>query len=105
MEAMWQKSIPLARLKREQRCIIPNADAEILLLEVDGAVHALDNLCPHQTMTLDHGLIDPEDGTLTCLHHQWCFRLRDGQGTNNKARVRTYATKVESGYIWIEVEA
>ncbi len=101
---MWFKAFSLARLRREQRCVIEHADQELLVLELDGVIYALDNLCPHQAMSLDHGLLDPEDLTLTCLHHHWCFRLNDGQGTNNRARVRTYPTKVEAGAVWIEVE-
>jgi toluene monooxygenase system ferredoxin subunit len=98
----WIKAFPLARLQRERRCILRHAGTEILVLDVDGVIHALENLCPHQAFSLDNGLLDPEDGTLTCLHHQWCFRLSDGCGTNNQARVRTYATRIEGPYVWVE---
>lgn len=95
------KVLPYARLQRESRCVVRAFGTEIVLFEVHGRIHAVENECPHQGMPLEDGLLDAANGTLTCLYHQWCFRLGDGGGQNQAARIRLYTATVDDGYVWL----
>ena len=53
---------------------------EVLLVNVDGAVRAYENRCPHQGWPLSEGEFDGE--TITCAHHMWEFDARTGHGVN-----------------------
>jgi nitrite reductase/ring-hydroxylating ferredoxin subunit len=99
------RALAYKRLQRESRCLVRLAGTEILVLEVRGRVYAVENLCPHQGRPLDDGLLDAEAGTLTCLYHQWCFRLGDGGACDGSARLRTFPVRVDDGYVWIETDA
>jgi toluene monooxygenase system ferredoxin subunit len=53
---------------------------QVLLVNVDGNVHAYQNVCPHQGSALDEGELDGT--TITCFLHQWQFDARTGAGIN-----------------------
>jgi nitrite reductase/ring-hydroxylating ferredoxin subunit len=53
---------------------------EVLLVKVDGRIHAYDGVCPHQSMSLVEGELD--DGVLTCRAHEWQFDAVSGDSIN-----------------------
>jgi len=97
----WFKALSWPRLQREQRCVTLFQGREILLLLHRQQVYALENTCPHQGFPLENGCLDPEAQTLSCPHHLWRFRLSDGQCTKGQARLKTYATQVKNGQVWV----
>lgn len=99
---MWTKALPYARLEREQRFVLSRPEGEIVIFLAAGKLYAFDNACPHQGMPLEDGLLDPQSGTLTCVYHDWCFKLEDGRGHRQTAGIKPFAVKVEDGYVWVE---
>jgi toluene monooxygenase system ferredoxin subunit len=74
----------------------------VLLVNVDGAVRAYADSCPHLGTRLSQGSL--QRNALTCSTHGWEFDACTGQGINPKtACLKTFAVKVESGDILIDV--
>jgi hypothetical protein len=69
---------------------------------VGDAYFAVDNRCPHEGYPLSEGHVD-DSCLLTCNWHNWKFQLRDGANVLGGDDVRAYATKVEDGYVWIDL--
>ena len=68
----------------------------------DGQYEALDDFCPHMGASLAAGAI--EAGMVICPWHAWCFKLADGEWTDNPAiKVDTFAVRVEGDEIQVSV--
>lgn len=52
----------------------------VALFEIEGAIHAVENACPHRGTPLVGGRVQRmEDGSfVVCPDHAWRFRLTDG---------------------------
>jgi toluene monooxygenase system ferredoxin subunit len=76
----------------------------VLLVNVDGGVHAYKDSCPHLGTRLSQGSL--RRNVLTCATHGWGFDVSTGQGINPKtACLESFAVKVENGDILIDVGA
>ncbi len=75
---------------------------KVLLVNLEGTIHAFENRCAHQGMELSQGSL--KQGVLTCAAHEWCYDVRSGSGINpRKARLRRFAVKVENDQILVDV--
>lgn len=54
----------------------------ILLIHLNGALHAYEDRCPHQGIPLSKGQM--KGTTLTCWAHGWQFDVGSGCGVNPK---------------------
>ncbi|HEY1369477.1 MAG TPA: Rieske (2Fe-2S) protein [Gaiellaceae bacterium] len=91
----------------------------IAVFNVDGALYALRDRCPHQGAALSDGRIqaalvspcpgryrlDPGRPVVRCPWHGWEFDLETGRSVIDPrdARVRAYAVRVEDGSIVVDV--
>ena len=74
----------------------------VLLVNVDGGIHAYADSCPHLGTRLSQGSL--QRNVLTCATHGWEFDASTGQGINPKtAGLESFAVKVENGDILIDV--
>jgi toluene monooxygenase system ferredoxin subunit len=75
---------------------------EVLVLrDRDGALHALDGICPHEDFPLVHG--DFDGTVVTCVNHQWCFDATTGQGINPPgARLTKFELKVDGDDVYVD---
>jgi nitrite reductase/ring-hydroxylating ferredoxin subunit len=71
----------------------------IALVRHEGAVHAIDDLCPHADASLAFGPV--ENGCIACPWHFAEFRLATGEvvGGPSPRGVRTYAVREEDGQV------
>jgi nitrite reductase/ring-hydroxylating ferredoxin subunit len=75
---------------------------EIALYNVEGAVYATSNVCPHQGASLADGELNGEE--ILCPWHRWCFNVKDGVSPlNPRLKVKTYAVKLEGKKILIDL--
>lgn len=96
----WIDAGPLQTLPPGSRRMVRAGRTEIALLNVDGALYAVDNRCPHRGGALCEG--DLAGLVLYCPLHAWPFDLRTGQCTQfEAARVRTFDVRVTEGRIEI----
>ena len=87
----------------------------VLLVNLDGEVHALDAHCPHRTGPLDEG--DLWNGTIECPWHHYRYDVRTGENLYPKnvypaelthlkrelRPVRHYPVRMEGDQIWVEI--
>jgi len=78
---------------------------KVLLVNLDGTVHAYEDSCPHRGVALSCGTFEAASGTLTCGMHLWQYDARTGKSVNPRGvRLRRLAMKVEDDGIWVEVD-
>jgi nitrite reductase/ring-hydroxylating ferredoxin subunit len=59
----------------------------------DGAVHVMDNTCPHAGGNMAGGYV--EEGCAVCPWHHWAFRLDNGQLRDMPGvMIRTYPVRL-----------
>jgi hypothetical protein len=80
----------------------------VLYRDEGGAVHALEDRCPHRLVKLSHGRIT--SGQLECAYHGWQFQssgecaavpyLAANQKLPN-CKIRSYPVQEQDGFIWL----
>ena len=78
------------------------ADRIVAIGRDDGALFALDGVCPHQGGPLGKGEVG--DCVLTCPWHGWQFDVRDGQSLlSPHVQHPTFEVKTESGRVLVRI--
>lgn len=74
---------------------------ELALFRLDDGYHATSDICTHMRSRLSDGYV--KDGTVQCPLHFGRFDIRTGQALSApcKKGVRTFATKVDAGRVWV----
>jgi nitrite reductase/ring-hydroxylating ferredoxin subunit len=93
----WQAVCQVDELPPGERKLVTVNGVEIALFNIDGAVFAINNCCPHRKGPLIRGYIDGEGG-IKCPMHGWRFDLRTGQ-SRRPAQATTYRTKIKAGTV------
>lgn len=76
---------------------------KVLLVHVDGEVHAYEDRCAHLGVALSSGRLDGAE--LTCAAHAWVYDARTGRGLNPKtAALRRLPVRIEDDAIWVAVD-
>jgi nitrite reductase/ring-hydroxylating ferredoxin subunit len=79
-----------------RRVIEINDYEEVLVLNVEGRVYAISNICPHQGAALARGVVEGE--VLYCPLHRWGFTLTTGTCLADVSiRVRLYTIESKNG--------
>lgn len=79
-------------------------DAEVLLVKIDGEIHAYDGLCPHQSSPLVDGNL--EGRVLTCRFHEWQFDAVTGAGVNPRDTcLHRHDVRVVDGVVQVRLNA
>jgi toluene monooxygenase system ferredoxin subunit len=101
--ARWRETINLDDLWEGDMVAVTVEAETVLLVNVDGQVHAYSNKCPHQASALDEGDLDGEK--LTCVKHMWEFDVTTGCGINPAtSRLRSFPCQVDDdGKICVDV--
>jgi toluene monooxygenase system ferredoxin subunit len=74
----------------------------VVLVNVDGEVHAFEDRCPHAANPLSQGRFDGR--ILTCAAHEWTFDGHGGAGVNPaSACLRAYAVRIVGDVIEVNV--
>jgi nitrite reductase (NADH) small subunit/3-phenylpropionate/trans-cinnamate dioxygenase ferredoxin subunit len=75
---------------------------DVAIFRVGGALHAIDDVCPHMGASLSGGFV--EDGCVTCPWHYWRFRLSDGAWADNpKVKTGSYPVHVVGDDVQLEL--
>ena len=74
----------------------------VLLMRVDGELHAVANKCAHMACPLEGGRL--EGAVLTCPCHDWRFDVRTGRFLDApELGISTFATRVEEGKVLVDI--
>ena len=98
--AVWTPAGPVPELGGAPRLLRAGAK-RIALFRVGDEVRAVDNRCPHEGYALTQGSV--QDGLLTCVWHNWKFRLSDGGCVLGGEDVRSYPVRVVGGAVEVDV--
>lgn len=94
----------------------PVGGRRVLVVNLDGAFHALDDICPHLAVPLNRGEL--KDGCVVCPGHGSAFDARTGEARRwvgkpitrltrftegRPANARTYKLLVEDGQLMVEL--
>jgi toluene monooxygenase system ferredoxin subunit len=72
----------------------------VVLLNVEGELHAYEGVCPHQGVALAEG--DFDGRTLVCRAHHWEFDACSGRSVNPKGEcLRRYPVKIVDGQVLV----
>jgi toluene monooxygenase system ferredoxin subunit len=86
----------------EMECFDAGAQ-EVLVVNIDGELHAYDALCPHQSIPLIEGRLDGK--VLTCRAHEWSFDACTGHGINPKGEcLRRFPLRIVDGKVFVAIE-
>lgn len=74
----------------------------ILLVKTRSGLRAYRNACAHQGLPLDGGLLDAENGTLTCPWHGFQFDSESGECLSApQCQLESFPLRVQEGRIWV----
>ena len=66
------------RLASGEMRTIQFGERPVLLVNLEGAYHAVDDTCTHEECSLGEGYLDAEDGAVECPCHGATFDVRTG---------------------------
>ncbi len=79
----------------------------VLVLKIDGQIHAFENTCPHTGVPLDWGdgrFMDLTGAYLQCSTHGALFRLDDGycvRGPCARQSLKSLAIRIDEGLVYL----
>ena len=84
------------------RALVEADGREIVILRVDGGLHAFDNACPHQGNPLVEGEVLGD--VLDCAYHGWRFDLATGACLVGDEPARHYPVDLVGGQLRIRLD-
>ena len=76
---------------------------DLVLYNVDGAIHASRDFCPHAGYPLSKGMF--RGRYVRCSLHSWEFDVTNGEYTSNPhIHMKCFAVRVEGDEIWVSPE-
>jgi len=98
----WCEIMPLDDLWIGEMLGVEVGGVKILLLNVEGAVQAYLDRCPHRASVLSEGNF--EGLTLTCATHLWEFNALTGGGINPEScKLTRFPVRIENEMIYVQV--
>ncbi len=91
-------SVP-ADVLAADRAVVDAGDREIVVLRVEGQLHAFDNACPHEGNPLADGEVLGD--VLECAYHGWRFDLGTGACLLGEHAARRYQAEIVAGELRI----
>jgi 3-phenylpropionate/trans-cinnamate dioxygenase ferredoxin subunit len=101
--AEFLESIALDRLPPGKAKVVRIAGKDIALFNVDGAVYALDDACPHAGISLGSSKL--RGNLVTCRGHRFGYDVTNGQCASIAGlRAATHEVKIVAGKILVSVD-
>lgn len=100
-EPGWERVAGIDELPAEGEIIEAFAgDRAVVLVRVEGDVHAIDSVCPHAGGPLGEGELDGRQ--LTCPWHGWSFDVRTGIcAVDATTRLETFAVRIDGDDVFV----
>lgn len=89
----------LKSLPEGKATLVKQGKRRLACVRVAGAVHVLEDACPHEGHPLSMGLV--RDGVLTCPWHNWNFELASGRCVFGGESARRIDAEVHDGEVFV----
>lgn len=88
-----------------ERKVIEHGEHEVLVLASGGCIYAIGNICTHEEVWLDDGILHPDSCEIECPMHAGRFDLRTGDATHEPCEVAvpSYAVRIEGDEVFVEI--
>lgn len=98
----WTRVGTTAEMLPGEHRVVWDGDTPILVVNLDGDFHALEDRCTHQDFELSAGPVDAREGTVECVLHGARFDLRSGRPLCGPAYLPVVRFPVKSvgGVVW-----
>lgn len=116
----WTKVISVDSLSSGKREVVKVGNKNVLLINHEGQIYALENACPHLKLSLKNGKIT-EDGAIVCPWHRSAFSLETGAVkewitfppvmnkvmtmVSKEKALTVFPIKIENGDVWVNIDA
>src|SRR5690606_9187683 len=101
----WFDAEPVTNLPAGAKRCLTVAQRPIALLNIDGQVHAISNICPHAGLPLGEG--ECHGSVIICPYHGYAYDVRTGRNIDwphDEPPVKTYPVRIENGMIQVYLE-
>jgi 3-phenylpropionate/trans-cinnamate dioxygenase ferredoxin subunit len=100
----WIEVFPASDLKPGRHTLVDIAGVELLLVNIDGEIFAIENVCSHDGGELSNGKINGNE--ITCPRHFARFNLKTGAVLCPPAfeDINTYAVRIVDGAVQVSDE-
>jgi 3-phenylpropionate/trans-cinnamate dioxygenase ferredoxin component len=77
-------------------------ETEIALFKIDGKIHAVDNVCPHNHIpAMFQGYVEKDN--IACPIHGFAFNVNTGeQSDKTGCRLRVFEVRIEDGEVYVK---
>ncbi len=97
------ETIALDRLPAGKAQVVRIAGKEVALFNVDGAVYAIDDACPHAGVSLGSSKLRGQ--IVTCRGHRFGYDVTTGQCVSIAGlRAASYPVKIVDGKIMVSID-
>jgi nitrite reductase/ring-hydroxylating ferredoxin subunit len=97
----WHRVASASDLREGEGLPVDLDGIAIALYRIDGAIHAIDDVCTHEFAVLSQGFV--QDGTIECPLHAAQFDIATGECLSGPAvqDLRTYRVRQEGDDIYV----
>jgi len=101
----WVRVCDTKSIKDGDMLDFDRGDRKVLLAKANGQIFATDRICTHAYADLSTGVLNQEEGTVTCPLHLSIFKLDTGMPQNLPAEepLKTYKIKIQENAIYIKL--
>lgn len=94
-----------AALLAGERKVIEHGEHEVLVLALNDCIYAVGNICTHDEVWLDDGILHPDSCEIECPMHEGRFDLHTGAATHEPAQdpVPTYPVRIVGDEVFVEI--
>ena len=102
----WIDVCPEGELPPGAMRTVEVGDVELMVVNCNGELFAMEDRCSHDDGPLAEGLVDPANCTVECPRHGALFDLRSGRPLTLPAYepVEAYPVAVQDGTVRVDVE-
>ncbi|TBR14081.1 MAG: non-heme iron oxygenase ferredoxin subunit [Lysobacter sp.] len=98
----WTRVCATSELLPGEQAVAWDGDTPILVVNLDGDLHAIEDRCTHEDYELSASHVDASDGSIECMLHAARFDVRTGRALCGPAYqpVRRFPVLIVDGAIY-----
>lgn len=104
-ETGWIEGPSLDEVPEDRAYAFTHEGVHVLLIRSLKGLRAYRNACAHQGLPLDGGMVDAEEGTITCPWHGFRFDSESGECfTAPQCQLEPFPLRVSDNKVWVRPE-